>query len=173
MKKATYSEGFKEQALTKAFSRGHRTVQAVAEELNISVFTLKSWMKKPLPDDQSRTARKANGPRIWLPEERLVALREGTDMGIEDHLLALPRIGHHEHLPAVGQVEVGQLEGLHHAAELDLFVAPIKLAGFSRRKRQGHKGLGHGGTAGALCFPAFYTTLEPWDEISEDCGRLS
>lgn len=50
MKKATSSEGFKEQALSKVFSRGDRTVQAVAEELNLSVHTLKGWMKKPLPE---------------------------------------------------------------------------------------------------------------------------
>lgn len=76
MKKATYSEGFKEQALAKVFSRGNRTVQAVAEELNISVFTLKNWMKKPLADNKNRTSRKAKRPQDWLPEERLVALHE-------------------------------------------------------------------------------------------------
>lgn len=76
MKKTKYSEGFKEQALAKVLSRGSRTVQAVAEELNISVFTLKNWMKKPLPDDQNRTPRKVKRPQDWLPEERLVALHE-------------------------------------------------------------------------------------------------
>ena len=76
MKTATYSEGFKEQALSKVFSRGDRTVQAVAEELNISVHTLKNWMKKPLPDDQNRTVRKAKRPQDWSLEERLLALQE-------------------------------------------------------------------------------------------------
>jgi transposase-like protein len=76
VKKATYSEGFKEQALSKVFSRGDRTVQAVADELNISMHTLKNWMKKPLPDDQNRTVRKAKRPQDWSPEERLMALQE-------------------------------------------------------------------------------------------------
>lgn len=44
--KTTYSEAFKEQALVKVYNRGHRTIQAVADELNLSVFTLKNWMKK-------------------------------------------------------------------------------------------------------------------------------
>ncbi len=76
MKKTTYSEGFKEQALSKVFSRGERTVQAVADELNISVFTLKNWMKKPLPDTENKAARKAKRPQDWSPEERLMALQE-------------------------------------------------------------------------------------------------
>ncbi|UZR27740.1 hypothetical protein [Methylococcus mesophilus] len=48
MKKATYAEGLKDQALSKVFSRRDRMVQAVAEELNIRVHILKNWMKKPL-----------------------------------------------------------------------------------------------------------------------------
>lgn len=76
MKKATYSEGFKEQALSKVFSRGNRTVQAVADELNISLHTLKNWMKNPLPERENKTARKAKRPQDWSPEERLLALQE-------------------------------------------------------------------------------------------------
>ena len=39
---ATYSPAFKEQALVKVLSRGSRTIQSVADELNIKVFTLKN-----------------------------------------------------------------------------------------------------------------------------------
>jgi transposase-like protein len=83
MKKTKYSEGFKEQALAKVYSRGSLTIQAVAEELNISLFTLKNWMKKPLEDDQIKTVRKAKRPRDWLPEERLVALQESHGLTSE------------------------------------------------------------------------------------------
>ena len=38
--KATYSAGFKEQALSKVLSRGKRTIQSVADELNMNVFTV-------------------------------------------------------------------------------------------------------------------------------------
>jgi transposase-like protein len=37
----TYSSAFKEQALVKVYSRGERTTQSVAEELNIKLQTLK------------------------------------------------------------------------------------------------------------------------------------
>jgi transposase-like protein len=76
VKKVTYSEGFKEQALSKVFSRGDRTVQDVADELNISMHTLKNWMKKPLPELKNKTARKPKRPQDWSPEERLLALQQ-------------------------------------------------------------------------------------------------
>lgn len=36
-----YSEEFKEQALSKVLQRGDKSIQSIADELNISVFTLK------------------------------------------------------------------------------------------------------------------------------------
>jgi transposase-like protein len=54
VKKAPYSEGFKEQARSTVFSRGDRTVQAVADELNISLHPLKNWMKKPVSEAESK-----------------------------------------------------------------------------------------------------------------------
>jgi transposase-like protein len=83
VKKATYSEGFKEQALSKVFSRGDRTVQAVADELNISLHTLKNWMKKPVSEGNSPIPRKAKRPQDWSPEERLVALHESHGLSGE------------------------------------------------------------------------------------------
>lgn len=76
MKKTTYSEGFKEQALSKVFSRGDRTVQAVADELNIGLHTLKNWMKKPMPELENKSNRNAKRPGDWSLEERLHALQE-------------------------------------------------------------------------------------------------
>jgi len=49
---------------------------------------------------------------------------EGSDVRIKYHLLAFPRVGHHEHLPAVSQAEVGHLDGLYHPTQFHLFVAP-------------------------------------------------
>jgi transposase-like protein len=48
MKKYTrYSEDFKERALAKVYSRGNeRSIQGVADDLNINLQTLKKWMKK-------------------------------------------------------------------------------------------------------------------------------
>lgn len=81
-----YSESFKEQALAKVYCRGDRTIQAVAEELNLSVFTLKGWMKKTLPTDRSRTTyRQEKRPKDWRLEERLLALQESH--GLEGEAL--------------------------------------------------------------------------------------
>jgi transposase-like protein len=44
--KSKYSEAFIEQALVKLFSRGDRTVQSVAEDLNVNYHTVKNWMKR-------------------------------------------------------------------------------------------------------------------------------
>ena len=81
MKKVTYSEGFKEQALAKVFSRSDRTVQAVADELNIRLHTLKNGMKKPVPE--TPTPPKAKRPQDWSPEARLVALHESHGLSGE------------------------------------------------------------------------------------------
>lgn len=83
MKKTTYSEGFKEQALSKVFNRGDRTVQAVADELNISVHTLKNWMKKPLSEPEKQMVRKPKRPQDWSPEARLMALQESHGLSGE------------------------------------------------------------------------------------------
>jgi len=80
-----YSEAFKEQALAKVFRRGDRTIESVAEELNMSVFTLKGWMKKTLPNDQNRAVRKETRPEDWRAEERLLALQESH--GLEGEAL--------------------------------------------------------------------------------------
>jgi transposase-like protein len=83
VKKATYSEGFKEQARSKVFSRGDRTVQAVADELNISLHTLKNWMKKPVSETDNPITRKAKRPQEWSPEERLRALQDSHGLSGE------------------------------------------------------------------------------------------
>ena len=46
--KPTYSEAFIEQALVKLLSRGDRSVQAVATDLNINYHTAKYWIKRAL-----------------------------------------------------------------------------------------------------------------------------
>ena len=46
-KKTYYTKAFRQQALEKVYNRGDRTVQAIAEDLNINSWTLKNWMKLP------------------------------------------------------------------------------------------------------------------------------
>ncbi|PIL41877.1 transposase, partial [Massilia eurypsychrophila] len=38
-----HSPAFVEQALVKVFSRGGRSVQAVADDINVNYHTLKNW----------------------------------------------------------------------------------------------------------------------------------
>lgn len=103
MKKATYSEGFKEQALSKVVSRGDRTVQAVAEDLNISMHTLKNGMKKPLPESTNKIARKPKRPGNWSPEERLIALQESHGLSGDSPECLVP--GEWRVCPSTGRVE--------------------------------------------------------------------
>jgi transposase-like protein len=88
MKRTPNSPEFKEQALRKLRDRGSRTQQSVANELNISLATLKGWLQanaiaarglphgaNPLQGDLPATA--------WRASERLQPLNES-------HILFLP-----------------------------------------------------------------------------------
>jgi transposase-like protein len=74
--KKSYTEAFIEQALTKIYSRGDRTVQSVADELNVSYHTAKNWMKRKVVEHVGVTAIKEKRPQDWSAEEQLVALHE-------------------------------------------------------------------------------------------------
>lgn len=76
MMKATYSEGFKEQALKKVFQRDQRSIRAVAQELNVNYHTLKGWMKETVAKDGLGMPRKEQRPEDWTLPERLTALQE-------------------------------------------------------------------------------------------------
>ena len=75
MKRKIYSTDFKAQALCKAHERGQRNLQAIADELNLSLGTLKNWLKESsktcgLPLPQSTPAAQ------WNVAQRLMALCE-------------------------------------------------------------------------------------------------
>lgn len=73
---AQYSQSFIEQALVKAFSRGQRSVTAIALDLNINHHTLRYWMKKKSVAEPSASAKKEKRPQDWTAQEQLVALCE-------------------------------------------------------------------------------------------------
>jgi transposase-like protein len=80
-----YSEDFKEQALAKVYSRGNsQTVQDVANDLNICLQTLKTWMKKTKLDSPHDLQPKSKRPQDWRPEERLAALQKSYGLRGED-----------------------------------------------------------------------------------------
>jgi transposase-like protein len=71
-----YSKDFKEQALAKAYNRGNdQSIQDVADDLNICLQTLKTWMKKAKLDNTPGLPSKPKRPQDWSPEERLAALQ--------------------------------------------------------------------------------------------------
>ena len=78
-----YTEAFVEQALVKLFSRGERSIQSVADELNVSYHTLKNWMKRKTKDKSSGLVNKEKRPQDWRVEEQLVALHESHGLSGE------------------------------------------------------------------------------------------
>ena len=74
--KTKYTEGFREQALEKVYSRGNRSVKAVAEELNVNLWTLKNWMKAHKETSILKSGTTTKRPQDWSLAERLQMLLE-------------------------------------------------------------------------------------------------
>ena len=75
MKRKNYPAEFKEQALSKARERGTKTLQNIADELNVSLGTLKNWLKESAATQGP--VLPANTPSItWSAAQRLTALLE-------------------------------------------------------------------------------------------------
>ena len=81
---ASYSKAFVEQALVKVFSRGNRTVESVADELNMNYHTLKGWMKRGSVSKNRGLAKKEKRPQDWSAEEQLLALQESHSLSGEE-----------------------------------------------------------------------------------------
>ena len=80
MKGTPHSAAFKEQALSKARQRGERTLGSIADELNLSVGTLKGWLKvqRRVPAVPPHAAELPYGipASQWSAPQRLLALHE-------------------------------------------------------------------------------------------------
>ena len=74
--KTEYTPSFREQALSKVFNRGTRTVQSIASDLNMSYHTLKNWMRDEKKNPQSMAESSSRRPSDWSTAERLQALLE-------------------------------------------------------------------------------------------------
>lgn len=74
--KTKYSEAFIEQALVKLLTRGDRTIQMVAGDLNVNYHTLKNWTKRKTVNTVGVSAAKEKRPQDWIAEDQLVALHE-------------------------------------------------------------------------------------------------
>jgi transposase-like protein len=67
-----YTPEFKEQAILKVLQRGDKTIQTIADELNINLFTLKEWLRKSRTTMTDKTTQKR--PADWTRAQRFQAL---------------------------------------------------------------------------------------------------
>jgi transposase-like protein len=81
--KQTYSVEFREQALAKALQRGNRSVGPVASELNMSVLTLRKWIRVSNAASRNPGPSDARRPQDWSLEERLLALQQSHGLDEE------------------------------------------------------------------------------------------
>jgi transposase-like protein len=79
--KMKYTEAFRNQSLQKVYSRGERSVKAVAEELNINHWTLKNWMNTHKERSISEAGEKR--PQDWSLAERLQMLLDSHGLDEE------------------------------------------------------------------------------------------
>ena len=80
-----YSDAFIEQALVKVYSRGKRTVQDVADDLNVNFYTVKNWIRRKNLYMLKDSAEREKRPQDWTRSEQLVALHETH--GLEEEAL--------------------------------------------------------------------------------------
>ena len=73
-------------------------------------------------------------------------------MGIEQHLVALPRVGHQPEGTTGAELQMGHLQFVEHAANQQSLLAPVELEGLTQLETQGHKG--PDGILGALHPPS-------------------
>ena len=89
MTRILHSIQFQEQALSKARARGTRSVQDVANELNMSVGTLRKWLSKSNQKVSSNTLAAQLPENLpapsWTPAQRLQAL-------LQTHAMAQPQL---------------------------------------------------------------------------------
>jgi hypothetical protein len=84
MIKSAYSEQFQQQALEKVYTRGTRSIREIADELNVSHYTLKGWMRKMGSSVTGRPHKSERRPKDWTLAERLAALQESHGLAGED-----------------------------------------------------------------------------------------
>ncbi len=78
-----HTEGFKEQAVQKAFTRDGKSVKTIAQELNIGYSTLQKWIREyKLMNSQENGPKR---PQNWNKEQQLQALMD-TALFDDKHL---------------------------------------------------------------------------------------
>ena len=78
-----YNESFRQQALEKVYTRGSSTINAVAEDLNMSYGTLRNWMKADRNSSPAKAGPRSKRPQDWSLAERLQMLMESHGLDEE------------------------------------------------------------------------------------------
>ena len=78
-----YTESFRQQALEKVFSRGSNSIRVVAEDLNMSLGTLRNWMKADRDSSRAKGGLQSKRPQDWSLAERLQILMESHSLDEE------------------------------------------------------------------------------------------
>ena len=82
--RGNYSDGFKEQAIAKVFARsGDQTLVSIAADLNITLGTLRSWIRIAMRD-QKKLPVKSKRAADYTLAERLLALHESHGLEAEE-----------------------------------------------------------------------------------------
>ncbi len=93
MKRNSYSNEFKEQALSKARERGQLPLKDIADTLNLSVGTLKSWLKLENKEHAligTVTLPVNESAKNWSAAQRLQALHESHTLHAQAQEMASP-----------------------------------------------------------------------------------
>ncbi len=75
-----HTQGFKEQAVQKAFARGDKKLKAIAIELNIGYSTLQKWIREYKSVNSQKNSQR---PQDWSREQQFQALVETASMNAE------------------------------------------------------------------------------------------
>ena len=98
MQRTQYTADFKQQVLSKARQRGTRTLNEVAAELNMSLGTLRNWLKMH-SNNAPQTVMPSSLPpslpaRQWSAAQRLLALQESHGLSGEAlHVVGVNYLG--------------------------------------------------------------------------------
>jgi hypothetical protein len=108
---------------------GHRLEQVMGAQLPEAVVEAACLAGEDLVHRRLEVV--VDPPTAHAPEEL-----EGPPVGIEDHLLRLSRVGHHQKMPAVAQPQLRRLHRDRHARHLHQLVAPVELEGLPGLEHQ-------------------------------------
>ena len=85
-----YTESFRQQAQKRVHARGSRSIREVAEDLNMSLGTLRNWVRDDRSKSQAKSGLQSKRPQDWSLAERLQILMESHGLD-EDALNAFCR----------------------------------------------------------------------------------